>query len=457
MDGQNADYSTLEVDRRANAPEVRPDDNPPEVKASDDPETAHYPATPEKPGGLEPHTTSQRGQEVYLFIRKKTLQRILLLLILLVIIGIGVGVGVGVGVTKNKGSGGSKEPIYISSKRYGIVGNSSLAAANYTDTQGNEHSQVFYQDKSRQIWMGHSTSDQEWEFSHVAPKGDKNSTSPALGTPIAAYNWYRDDNNTIPRSDFRCLFVENSNTVHALWAYDRNTQNWTSIDQIICPAVVASPGSKALATYTRQCDGKACADFDFIAYSATGNYPTFELWLPYKHKDDSGPFLPEFVDVDAATDIAVVPVPRVPSKDLYPQVGMYLRNSTGSLVELYVAEGNHWTWTDMRDHLPIDEGVQFAAMSRLNNKSQVEIQVLASKLAGGVRMPYLNGTGWSFVDFVDGMEDVKSLSPIAATQTGHVFAIVKNGSQLVEWIREDSGDISPPKFSRIGVVNTTEV
>ncbi|EOD48717.1 putative fungal fucose-specific lectin protein [Neofusicoccum parvum UCRNP2] len=78
-------------------------------------------------------------------------------------------------------------------------------------------------------------------------------------------------------------------------------------------------------------------------------------------------------------------------------------------------------------------------------------QVLITGKDSGVGMAYFNGTAWYHVDSVAGMEDVLPLSPIAATQTGHVFAL-EGGPQIVEWNLVEG---AIPTFERVGIVNGT--
>lgn len=79
----------------------------------------------------------------------------------------------------------------------------------------------------------------------------------------------------------------------------------------------------------------------------------------------------------------------------------------------------------------MDSGAQLAAMSQLPDGSW-------------------NGSKsvWNFVELVEGMEEVLPLSPIAVTQSGHVYAL-ESGPQIVEW-KLVTGN-QPPTFERVGI------
>lgn len=98
----------------------------------------------------------------------------------------------------------------------------------------------------------------------------------------------------------------------------------------------------------------------------------------------------------------------------------------------------------------VDSGAQLAAMSQLPDGS-LNIQVLITRSKGGVTLAYWNGSKsvWNVVELVKGMEEVLPLSPIAVTQSGHVYA-VESGPQIVEW-RLVTGN-QPPTFERVGVI-----
>ncbi|KAL1632538.1 hypothetical protein SLS56_003617 [Neofusicoccum ribis] len=106
--------------------------------------------------------------------------------------------------------------------------------------------------------------------------------------------------------------------------------------------------------------------------------------------------------------------------------------------------------TGGRGDVPVDPGAKLAAMSQIRGDS-LDKQVLMTGKDSGVRMAYFNGTAWYHVDSVAGMEDVLPLSPIAATQTGHVFAL-ESGPQIVEWNLVEG---AIPTFERVGIVNGT--
>lgn len=89
-------------------------------------------------------------------------------------------------------------------------------------------------------------------------------------------------------------------------------------------------------------------------------------------------------------------------------------------------------------------------MSQIRGDS-LDKQVLITGKDSGVGMAYFNGTAWYHVDSVAGMENVLPLSPIAATQAGHVFAL-ESGPQIVEWNLVEG---ATPTFERVGIVNGT--
>lgn len=111
--------------------------------------------------------------------------------------------------------------------------------------------------------------------------------------------------------------------------------------------------------------------------------------------------------------------------------------------------------------MEIDPGAPIAATSYVYGGKRY-VQVLVTRTAGGVRMAYLDGgtnstADWAYTDEVSGMEDVVPLSPIAATQTGYVFAFEESGgSEGVVRFRRTS-TTGMPVWERVGVVNTTVV
>lgn len=172
-------YSTLEVDNSVNLPQHKPnDEDMPEPVA----EKAESPAAP-----------------TFLFgIRRRTFWTILGVVLASMIIGIAIGVGVGVG-TKRKEEPGHKSANNIVSDstkviRRGVASSSRLAAANYTDAGGAEHSQVYYQNAtSMEIWMAdYNDATANWTFSPVLPRDNNSAVIPKNGTPNAAYNWLHD-------------------------------------------------------------------------------------------------------------------------------------------------------------------------------------------------------------------------------------------------------------------------
>ncbi|KAF2135184.1 uncharacterized protein K452DRAFT_303730 [Aplosporella prunicola CBS 121167] len=439
MSGQDVDYSTLEVDRRAPLPEVDRTSNLPEVKPGDDPEALPQPAERDLPEAI--HVDNQQ-EKTYCGFQRKTIAITLLLAIL---VAIGIGVGVGVGVTRNRDSNKDSSN-NTAANQHGILPNSSLAAANYTDTSGIEHAQVFFQDKSSQIYMAdRSIPSNEWALSSVKAQG--NASHPKLGTPIAAYNFYwATTGNTDNQTDFHCMFMDNSSTISGVFSSNQSL-DWQT-DGKLSPGYNANPNGRMLATYIRQCTADTCITLDLFAFLDEEN--SFKIRQPFKS-------ITSVVDVatitvDPNTVVAFLPVPQVTAiNDTDLHLAMYFRNTGGSLVELYKDSEGEWYKTKMRSDLPLDSGCNIAASSKLDDNLLLNVQVLSSKSSGGVRMAFLNGTAWNSVGSVQGMENVLPLSPISATQTGKVFAF-EEGPAIVEWARVDG---SPPSFDRVGVINTT--
>ncbi|KAF2135349.1 uncharacterized protein K452DRAFT_29432 [Aplosporella prunicola CBS 121167] len=200
------EYSTLEVSAQqpSDLPEVVSHDLP-EAISTDLPEAVPQTSASSAP---EPIFASYHDKQLdadvapapekrssICGLRKRTFW-IALVVALLVIIG--VAVGAGVGATRNKDSDDSSSSSGASSSNSstrGIISTSRLAAANYTDAAGVEHSQLYYQDVSLDIWMADwSEKNNNWTLGKLQPNDNTSDITPRNGTPIAAYNfWYSEE------------------------------------------------------------------------------------------------------------------------------------------------------------------------------------------------------------------------------------------------------------------------
>lgn len=105
----------------------------------------------------------------------------------------------------------------------------------------------------------------------------------------------------------------------------------------------------------------------------------------------------------------------------------------------------------------IDSGAHIAAMTYTQNNLRY-VQVLVTRETGGVQMAYLDGgpdREWSWMDTIDGMENVIPLSPISATQIGRVYALEEgeDGHQIVEFRRTST--TGTPTFEHLGPLKLT--
>ncbi|GME66009.1 uncharacterized protein K452DRAFT_313087 [Neofusicoccum parvum] len=446
---QQQGYSTLEVEQNANFPEVDLGDQLPESPNTTSEEVVVTPA----------HTDKQAERKIC-GLRRNSFW-IALAMAVLVVIAVIVGASIGAtrsddsgnaaSSTSNDNSGVSEAP------RRGITPNSKLAAANYTDELGVEHSQVYYQDYSLQIWMADwNGSSGNWTFSKVLAENNDTAINPMNGTPIAAYNFWGGSGNN--ESNFRCLFLDDSSYVRLLWAPDRMGADarWLLAEKI--DRTMLASANSSLTEYTRQCNG--CNDADFTLYESLGN--GLVIYYPYGN-DDSSSSMPttkklsiESFTAQKGTAMAVAPFLSILNDGfVYPMVGLYLIDDEGNLAE--IRGGYNWRWEDWglknEWQLPVDPGAQLAAMSQYR-QDDFNLQIMMTKTNGGVKMAYMNGK-WNKQDSVEGMDSVLPLSPIAANQLGHVYALESsdNGTQLVEWIRITGTD---PSFKRVSVIDTTK-
>lgn len=171
-------YSTLEIDETSTLPVATPKITSPDLANAGGKEVAK-----ENPSeGTQKNTICG--------IRRRKFW-ILVLIASLVLIG--VAIGVGVGVTRHTESESDEQsPQQVLNQR-SVASTSRLAAANYTDAYGVDHSQVFYQDSSLEIWMSDWNSGSEnWNPFPVLDNDSTSSISPKNGTPITANNWMLD-------------------------------------------------------------------------------------------------------------------------------------------------------------------------------------------------------------------------------------------------------------------------
>ncbi|KAL0253215.1 hypothetical protein SLS55_010187 [Diplodia seriata] len=338
----------------------------------------------------------------------------------------------------------------------GIASNSKLAASNYTDASGVEHSQVYYQNASTlQIWMADwDSAAGSWSRSLVQASNNDTAVNPRNGTAIAAANYWTEagDNTT----DFRCLFIDDSLYVRFLWAANRSAAagGWQLSSQQ--DGVMQAGANSSLAEYVPGCNvTQGCNSADFTLYESGTNNAM--LFYPFGDGDGAvtGKLAVSGLTARKGSAMAVAPIPRVEARSVaYPRVGVYLVDDEGYLAEAYGGYDLDWEDTDLSTSVPVtvDEGGQIAAMSQYR-LDDYNLQILITKADGGVKMAYMNGDSWGENNAVEGMEDVVALSPIAANQLGRVYAFedAGNGTQLVEWTRV-TGTI--PRFERVGVVES---
>ncbi|KAL1647053.1 hypothetical protein SLS58_002823 [Diplodia intermedia] len=417
---EQKDHSTLEVDHSAQLPELSISDNLPQVAANNDlPEvrpTGDYLDNHGLPGASR---TWKRETKIC-GLRKKTFW-LALSIALLAITAVAVGVGVGVGRnhkdtrgsdnTNNATTGEANRTDPTPSEAGRLASFSRLAAANYTDRQNRDHSQVYYQDANLDLWMADlDTTTKTWNFTKTNTTG----MNPKNGTAISAYNWPWPSG---AQCDFHMRFLSTTNTIRALYARDAgpSTAPWSapaSLDNIW-----QATADSSLVLHGGDCGSAFCDGVDFMA-----------------------------------------PIPLVARRnDTFPRAAVYLAANNGSLTELYYAAGQPWNVTDMSvPNMTLDAGSQLAALSHIDADGLLYVQVLATRAGGGAAVAYLDGAperGWASNASVAGMEKVLPLSPIASTQMGRVYALEAGegggAPELVEWVRSSEGGV--PTFERVGV------
>ncbi|KAF2141132.1 uncharacterized protein K452DRAFT_299171 [Aplosporella prunicola CBS 121167] len=440
---QEPPYSTLEVDRAqmGDLPEALPRSDPPEVI-----DKTIGKEVVGNGGPLPPRQTICGLRKRFFWI----------LVVAAILVIIGVAVGAGVGATRGKSSASSSNNGNSTSNggngtapyRRGFVSTSYLGAANYTDSAGIEHSQLYYQDNSLQIWYSDwNSSTDKWSFYEVVPETGED-MSPKNGTPIAASNYWRSDND----SDFRCIFVDTDNFIRFLYLPRRRiTDDWSVVEFMDRSMSVSDNSS--IVEYVPQCNATTgCNSADFTAYWSQAD--SLMVNYPFGNGEsgaNTGKLQVANISPDTGSAMAVTTIQRTPKSSVkYPRVAIYF-SSFGYLTEIYGGYNISWTSSDLRDQrIPVDDGAQLAAISQYA-EDHTNLHVLMTKTDGGVRMAYYDGQSWKQEDNVAGMEDVLPLAPIAGNQLGRIYAIEK-GPQIVEWRRTDA---TTPKFERVGEIDTT--
>ncbi|KAF2136521.1 uncharacterized protein K452DRAFT_313087 [Aplosporella prunicola CBS 121167] len=439
-------YSTLELDRRQmgdGLPEVLPNTDAPEAFNTGEKETAkNANKLPVEKSPVEKRVPNICGMRRRLF---------WILLVVALLIVAGAVIGAVFGTARNKRSKSpSHGDIHQSPKngteiyKRGISRNSQLATANYTDKLGIDHSQLYYQDNSLQIWSADwNSSASNWTLYEVLSHDNK-TIIPKDGTPIATANYWRPE---LGNTDYRCLFVDNENFVRIFFIIRGATSDpwaiWPAIDR-----VMQVSENSSLVHYMRQCDG--CDNSDFTSYESQAG--DLIIHYPFSNGDGgdvTGKLQPNGIVIDKYTAMAVAPLPARSSKTA--SVAMYLV-SGGLLAEIYGMWGQTWVVSDLIStrQYSVDNGAQLAAITQPTG-ADFKKQVLITKADGGVKMAYMDGSDWCYQDNVDGMEKVLPLSPIAANQLGRVYAL-EDGPQVVEWTMING---SVPTFKRVGAVDTT--
>ncbi|KAF4537025.1 putative fungal fucose-specific lectin protein [Lasiodiplodia theobromae] len=435
------EYSTLpEVD-------VRDRTTLPEVINSDPPEAIH---TPWKEAVAPPPPYKSA---TICGMRKKTFW-ILLVVALVIIIGVAVGVGVGVGVSKKNNSSSSEST--TTPYKQGVASYSQLAANNYTDADGVVHSQVYYQDNSKSIWMADfNNATEEWYLSEVVAQNNNSDMTPRMGSPIAAGNYWR---NETELSDFRVIWADENDRIRSVFTlYEAyNTSGWSVLNQY--DNFLSIDANSSLVHYLPMCNKTTtCNSADFVGFQSSNSSSMRVQW--FASGGSSGLLYAQNGDVapDDGSAMAAAPIPKIEKRDMgYPVVALYLVQDD-SLVELYGGSNIDWTNNQLTisgSKVSVDTGAKMAATSQYR-LDDFNVQILMTKAAGGVKMAYMYGDAWATDNSIDGMEDVLPLSPIAANQLGRVYAF-ENGTdgnpQLVEWQRVTG---QKPTFERLGVINTT--
>ncbi|KKY13738.1 putative fungal fucose-specific lectin [Diplodia seriata] len=334
-----------------------------------------------------------------------------------------------------------------------------LSATNYTDPQEKEHSQVYFQDESLDIWMAdrEAADGSAWSPSQVNTTG----TSPKNGTPIAAFNYFPDasvtENNEV-ESEFGLRYLDaGTNRIRARFVKNRMIGQTWQVAPTPDQSAYRAAANSSLAGYADAC-GEACVQTNLMAFADADDAETHVAY-PYAARYGYDTFPSRGVGADAGTAYALVPVLPLAGQvnDEQPYVAMYL-SARGRLREVYfgVEPQPAWNASDMDVDLVVDTGNRIAAMAPRRLDDLRYVQVLATKRDGGVMMAYLDGgpdKPWAATEAVEGMENVVPLSPIAANQVGHVYALeeVDGRREIVEW--KMASETGTPTFDRVGVVS----
>ncbi|KAL1642918.1 hypothetical protein SLS58_005160 [Diplodia intermedia] len=462
---QAGGYSTLEVDESANLPQVKSNEDLPQVKSGDNlPEVTpnhDYPEVVQNNYGAgDARVPEQRKPQTVCGLRKRTFWLVLFAVILAIVIGIAVGVGVGVSTNKkhssSNSSGDSSGTTTATDTSGRVAFFSQLSATNYTDPQEKEHSQVYFQDGSLDIWMAdrEASDGSAWSLSQVNTTG----TSPKNGTPIAAFNYFPEasvtENNEV-ESEFGLRYLDTgTNQIRARFVKNRMIGQTWQVAPTPDQSNYRAASNSSLAGYADACAGAACVQTNMLAFADADDARTHVAY-PYAARYGYDTFPSSRVGADAGTAYAFVPVlPLARVNDSQPYVAMYL-SARGRLREVYfgVEPAPAWNASDMDVDLVVDTGGRIAAMARRLDDLRY-VQVLATKRDGGVMMAYLDGgpdRPWAATETVQGMENVIPLSPIAANQVGHVYALeeLDGRPEIVEW--KMTSETGTPTFDRVGV------
>ncbi|EOD47842.1 putative fungal fucose-specific lectin protein [Neofusicoccum parvum UCRNP2] len=266
--------------------------------------------------------------------------------------------------------------------RQGVAANSRLAANNYTDASGVVHSQLYYQDNSLDIWNADfNNSTNRWSLAPVRADNNRTDMTPKNGTPIAAGNWWHDNNDGL--ADFRVFWVDGSSMIRAVFVLNESiaTSGWSTLSQL--DAWIPVDATSQLVEYLPMCNqNTTCNSADFVGFESP-NSEGVRLQWPFANGDNGRLVADGGVPADAGTAMAVAPIPEIAKRnDSYPTVALYLVGG-GALVELRGGAG-----------------AQLAALSQYR-EDDYNVQVLMSQTNGGVKMAYMNGDGWNSTDSVE--------------------------------------------------------
>jgi hypothetical protein len=264
------------VDRDDMLPEVVPPDHPQFAYEHDKHLTPGYSTTTGYDYYGSP-TTAVNNEEppprLILGLRRRTFI-ILAVIIGLLIVGIGVGVGLGVGL--NASSNDDPAPVAPPTENPDPNGNlfegSSLAASNYTDTDGFIHLYVFFQAANEELLTSKwDSQNKTWETMSISKilsdTGLNLSLIPA--SPIAAYTY------TNPTFQTRVYFLTTNNSIREIISSEDPTlkTNWRQGQLGSNRLLTAARGSK-LAALRPHCGTSTNCQVNYpwlaIAYQGEG-------------------------------------------------------------------------------------------------------------------------------------------------------------------------------------------